>query len=172
MICRGTDLFEILLRAFVDVRIAECNLVQTDDGVHRSADLVAHIGQKDGFCLIGDLCRRKRVAERLTLRQCPAGFGVDVGDADTDSADRGVFIIARMMYLRHADHLIGFLTVALDLVAEGDDRLFFQTVLYSLQIDKLQKSVMVLLDDKIIRVALHGFRIHKMFALLKAVDDL
>ena len=43
VVCRFTDPREIPLRLFRRIRIVQRNTVETDDGVHRRPDLVAHI---------------------------------------------------------------------------------------------------------------------------------
>ena len=49
------------------LRIVHGDVVQPDDGVHRSPDLMGHVGKKDRFGLVGLLGGRQGVAERVAL---------------------------------------------------------------------------------------------------------
>ena len=56
------DLFQIPARLFAECIILERDTVQSDDRVHRRADLMAHAGEERGFSDIGmlRLFQRKR----------------------------------------------------------------------------------------------------------------
>ena len=56
MMRRGDAFLQILFNFFARCGIIQRDAVQSDDGVHRRADLVAHIGQEGCLSLIGALC--------------------------------------------------------------------------------------------------------------------
>ena len=49
MLGTRSDLFQLFTGMRSQIRIPQRNIIQTDDRVHRCADLMAHIGKKTGF---------------------------------------------------------------------------------------------------------------------------
>ena len=67
MLRRGADLLQILFGLFRRFRVIEGDVVQPDDGIHRRADLMAHIGEEGRLRLVGLLRRGQGVAEDPAL---------------------------------------------------------------------------------------------------------
>ena len=61
MLGRGFDFSQILLHLIAGSRIIHCNVIQSDNRVHGCANLMAHIGEKRGFCLVGAFCDSQSV---------------------------------------------------------------------------------------------------------------
>ena len=53
---------EVIPGLLREIRIVKSNAVKADDRVHRSTDLVAHVGQERCLSLICLLCRIERIA--------------------------------------------------------------------------------------------------------------
>lgn len=47
------DILNISLQLFPFIQMLSCQIRITDDGIHRRPDIMGHIEQKCGFCLIG-----------------------------------------------------------------------------------------------------------------------
>ena len=69
MLRRSSDFFQKLPGFWRNVRIVQGDAVQPNDGVHRRADLMTHIGKEGGLGLAGLLCRLQRFLQGLTLLQ-------------------------------------------------------------------------------------------------------
>ena len=66
MLRGGADLLQVFLHLVAGRGIVHGDVVQTDDGVHRRADLMAHVGEERGFRTVGMLRRSERVLQRLS----------------------------------------------------------------------------------------------------------
>ena len=67
MMCAATDFREIFLDFRRRLRIVQGDVVQTDDGVHRSTDLMGHVGKENRFRLAGVFGGRQGVAQCVAL---------------------------------------------------------------------------------------------------------
>ena len=124
---RAADLFQIILRRGGNPLLIESDSIQADDGVHRRTNLVAHVGKEGCFGFVSLFGYGQRIAEGLVLRHGLPGFLVNVREAYPHRMDHVVIPVFRMAHAGHAQHLIGFLPVAVHQIAVTDNRALFQS---------------------------------------------
>lgn len=64
VVCRYVHLLAVLLHENRVVAMGLVYLKQADDAVERGADVVGHVAQEDGFCLVGAFCGFERFTQR------------------------------------------------------------------------------------------------------------
>ena len=67
MFCRGIDLFQIIPGRIRDRRIIQCDIIQSDNGVHRCSYFMTHVGKEYRLGFIGFFGCRQCITEGLTL---------------------------------------------------------------------------------------------------------
>ena len=125
---RSVDLFQRFPGLFGNIRIAQGDIVQADDGVHGRADLVAHIGKESGLGPVGLFRGIQRAVQCLDFRHAFPLFR-DVGNEHIVNAAVG-FRLRKMAVVVHpayravlADdavfHIVKILVAPGDLVHDG-----------------------------------------------------
>ena len=67
MVSRCHNLFQIFRYLFLVVHMRDCKSGKSDNRVHRRADVMGHIGQKDAFCLVCLVRLLQRVFQQIFL---------------------------------------------------------------------------------------------------------
>ena len=87
MISGRHDLFKILLDLIPMVNMVYCQRSKAYDSVHRSTNVVGHIGKKYTFCLICSVCLHKRAFKQIFLFYFAAYFFVHASESYNNSAN-------------------------------------------------------------------------------------
>ena len=168
VLCGCSDFLKILSGFRRRIRVVQGDAVQTDDGVHGGADLMAHVGQECGFCLAGLLRGRQRITESLLLLHGVAGIRIHIHEAGAHTVDLLRVLIARMVNAGKADGLITFFSVALHHISMRNDALPFQPFADGVRLDEAQKLLPILIFYILIGISRHSGEIGKMLPHLKA----
>ena len=139
MLGGAANLLQILPCLRRGIRIVECDIVQTDDGVHRRADLMAHVGEESRLCPARLFRCGQRVAQRKLLRHVLSRLEVHIGKARADVVHRVVLPLSGMAHSGEPDHLIGFLIMPVDFIGIGDDPLGLQSLFDVFRLYELQE---------------------------------
>ena len=67
MLGAAADFLQLLPCAFRKIGFSERDAVQSDNGVHRSADFVAHRGKKSGLCHVRLFRFTQRIGQQFVL---------------------------------------------------------------------------------------------------------
>ena len=162
-----TDFFHVLPCAVRDGRVGQHNAVQPDDGIHRCADLVAHVGQEGSLRPVRSLRRNQGIAQRFALFQRPSHFFVDIHKAHAHRVDQMVIPILWMPDSGKANHLIAFPPVSLYHISVGDHQLFPQAFTDCVWLYEIKESASMLLNDVLFRICCKGIQIRKMLSDLE-----
>ena len=152
MLRAAADFFQILPGFSRKALIPQRQAVQADDRVHRRPDLMAHIGQKRCFGLVGLFRRGQRLRERLVLFHGVPHLRVDHGQPQPDGVHDMVVPVFRVPHAGHPDHLVVFLSAPLRQIAVGDDQVILQRLAHIIRINKLQESFPVSFRNSVMRV--------------------
>ena len=139
MLGRGVNLLQIGFGLFRRFGIVEGNVVQPDDGIHGGADFMAHVGEEGRLGPVGLLRCRQGITESLIFGERLSCLLIHIGKAGAHIVNAVIVRVLRIRDSRKADHLIGFLPVAGNLIAVGDDGLFLQTLTDSVGLNELQE---------------------------------
>ena len=164
----GSDLLQILAGFLRRIRVVQGNAVQTDDGVHGCADLMAHVGQECGFRFAGLLRSHQRITESLLLLHGVAGVGVHVHKAGAHAVDLLPVLITCALNPGKADGLKAFAPVTLYHIGMGNDAMPLQPFTDGVRLDEAQKLLPVRIRDILIGIGSHSGEIRKMLPDLKA----
>ena len=118
-----TDLFQAVPGLLRHTGVVESDAVQTDDGVHRRPDLMAHIGQERRLRLIGFFCLSQSLVECLVPIQCFPGLFIYVGESHAYRVDEIILPVFRVTDPRHPKEFIGFHPVIFHQIPAGDDQI-------------------------------------------------
>ena len=152
MFGRRVDLGQVFLGLLRCLRIIHRNIVQTNDGIHRSTDLMAHVGKKGRLRPTGLLSSGQRRAQCFTLGQILSHLIIHIGKARADSVNNVVIPVLRMTHSGKLHHFIGFRSMHIDHVAERNDPLTLQSLPNGIGMNETDKICPVWLNDIVLRI--------------------
>ena len=169
MVCRAAYLFEILPCLGGNIGIAQCDIVQTYDSVHRRAYLMAHTRQENSLCLACFLGCGKSVTERLIFFKRLSHFAVNVGEAYADSVNDMVIPVLGVTHARYTKHFIAFVAVMNSEITIGKYKLLFKPLSDVFGLDEFKKSLTVAFHHPLICVYFKSVTENKLFVHLRSV---
>ena len=164
----GIDLFQVFPCFRRSFRIVQCNVVQPDDGVHRSADLMAHAGKESGFRPVRLLRCSKCIGKCLALCHGFPCISVNVHKTGSHTVHDMVVPVLRMTDTCKPDGLIGFSPVPLYHIGIGYYAAFLQPCPDGIRLDKAQKFFTVRLCDILVGIGCNREHIGESLPHLEA----
>ena len=165
---RGSDLFQMLPRLWGDRRIIERNIVQADDGIHRSTDLMAHIGQERSLGFIRRFRCSQGLMQSLVLLHGLACLQIHIHKAGSNRMDLMIPAVLRMAHAGESNLFPEISVMPTDQITIRDDTLLLKLGSDILRLNETKEFLQVLLANVLPGIGSHGSQIRESLSHLKA----
>ena len=156
------DFFQIIPGLRRQCLILQRQAVQADDGVHRGADFVAHVGEEGGLGAVGGFRLNQCFRQGFVPGHAFAHLRVDDRKAHADRVDDVIRPVFRVADAGHPDHFIVFPAVPHGQIPVHDDGVVRQGGADAVRLDELQEAFPVALGHVGMGVVGKGLQIGEM----------